>query len=285
MMGKTLGLVPLMAVALTLACCRNNHTSQETDDADTLEIADSLDRDSAFFFQDEDQGLSLKEQPSEMFGDFIFAFTHNTRFQAERIRFPLLVREMDGSERRIKSGKQFRSEFQLPGNDYYTLLLGDLSQMEILQNDSALQHIAMQKIDLETQTMTSYAFDRSEGRWYLSSSTHSAVDSAVSNFLHFYSRFTTDSLYQQESVAQSLKYTIEEPDEVEEEMEGTIDREQWPAFRPEMPAKAFVNINFEQHYPNPNCIHLLQCGISNGMLDIFTFHQEGDNWKLVSYEN
>lgn len=264
--------------------CSHKLTGNDENEADSLEIADSLENDSAFFFQEEDEGLVLKEESNEVFNDFIFAFIHNTRFQADRIRFPLPVTEMDGSTRTIRSGKEFRSEFLLPGNDYFTLILGDLEQTNVLQNDSALQHIDLQNIDLEAQQMTNYAFDRNDGRWYLSNRAHTEFESPMREFLTFYEKFSTDSVFQLESVAKRLKFAMDTGDE-EEEMEGTIDRDQWPAFRPEMPGRSFINIDFGQTFPNPHRIYLLQCGISNGMLDIFTFNREGEHWQLVSYEN
>lgn len=57
-------------------------------------------------------------------------------------------------------------------------------------------------------------------------------------------------------------------------------------FRPEMPGLAFVNMDFGQSVSTTDHrLHLLQCGISNGMLDVFTFQRESDRWQLVSYEN
>ena len=108
----------------------------------------------------------------------------------------------------------------------------------------------------------------------------------VSDFLQFYDQFTTDSVFQQESLAEQLAFSMEDPDEEEgDDIEGTIDRGQWPVFRPEMPSGQFVNIDFGQSIPNPHRIYLLQCGISNGMLDIFTFHQDNGRWRLTSFEN
>ncbi len=275
-----------MALLAWVSCSRGHIGNSEDEEVDSLEIADSLESDSAFFIQDEDEGLTLKEQPNEEFSDFFFAFTHNGRFQAERVCFPLPVTELDGTTRTISSGKQFRSEFLLPGNDYYILLLGDLEQMNVLQSDSTLQHIDLQDIDLEAQKMTTNAFDRKEGRWFLSSRTHSDFESPMREFLTFYEKFATDSVFQQESVARHLKFSMDEdPGDEEDEMEGTIDRDQWPVFRPEMPGRRFVNIDFGQTFPNQHFIYMLQCGISNGMLDIFTFHRDGERWQLVSYEN
>ncbi|MBQ8050919.1 MAG: DUF4348 domain-containing protein [Bacteroidaceae bacterium] len=286
MRGKITTLFLAFAVLWTWTSCDRGRTQSALEPADTLSLEDTLDIDTIGFFPEEDEGLSLDNHESEVFGDFIFAFTHNGRFQAERIRFPLPVTDFDGTERVIRSGRQFRDEFQLPGNDYYTLILGDRSQMDIFQNDSSLTDVALQSLDLPNQTMVSYNFTRTDGRWYLTSRTHTPLSPKLTDFLQFYDQFTTDTLFQQESIAEQLIFTMEDPDEEEgEDIQGTIDRGQWPVFRPEMPSGRFVNIDFGQPIPNPHRIHLLQCGISNGMLDIFTFHQHDGHWQLISFEN
>jgi len=137
--------------------------------------------------------------------------------------------------------------------------------------------------------MVDYAFQRTNGQWFLLSRNHTHLEPHVSDFLKFYSHFTADSLFQMESLAENLSITIPSDEEMDDEeagnLNGTISRDQWPVFRPEMPSGEFVNISFGQSYPNPHRLHLLQCGISNGMLDVFTFQKEDEHWKLVSYEN
>lgn len=270
-----------------LVACNHRRTNQTEDAADTIEIADSLNNDSAFFFDDEDDGLTMHEEEIEVFGDFIYAFTHNTRFQAERVKFPLPITELDGTERTITSGKQFRSEFILPNNDYYVVMLGERSQIDLLESDTILETITMQVMNLEELNMKCYQFTRSDKRWYLTLSNHSPIPSPLDGFMRFYGEFTTDSVFQQESVAERILVTIADEDESEEEeeVEGTIERGQWPIFRPDMPGLNFVNIDFGQSYPHPDHLIMLQCGISNSMMNTFTFRREYDRWKLVSYEN
>ena len=154
MSGNITKFFVLCAVLSACFSCDRGRTPSVGETTDTLTLKDTLETDTAFYFEEEDEGLSLDNHATELFGDFIFAFTHNGRFQAERIRFPLPVTDFDGSERTIRSGRQFRSEFQLPQKDYYTLILGERNQMEIFQNDSALSEIAFQNIDLPNQTGT-----------------------------------------------------------------------------------------------------------------------------------
>ena len=154
----------LAAIAASISCNRGRTESASGIDSDTLAIDDTTACDSILTDEQEDEGLSFENRSTEVFGDFIFAFTHNTRFQAERIRFPLPVTDIDGTERTIKSGRQFRSEFRLPHNDYYTLLLGDQRQLDIVQSDTALVNVSLQIIRLHQLTMDCYNFQRSEGR-------------------------------------------------------------------------------------------------------------------------
>ena len=288
MRGNKVWAFALCSTLLLVVSCRQARMEVNAVADDTQEPADTLESDSVLFFQDEDEGLSLEYHATEVFGDFIFAFTHNTRFQAERIRFPLPVTDTEGEESVIRSGRQFRSEFRLPGNDYYTLLLGDINQMSVFQNDTALSEVSFQCVNLQKLSMVNYDFRRTDGRWYLTHRHHGPLSAEQMDFFHFYQRFVTDTLFQEESLAPQLSITIpedEEDEQDEEEVEGTIDRSQWPVFRPGMPRDEFVNIYFGQTYPDPHTVHLLQCGISNGLLDIFTFRREEGRWRLTSYEN
>ncbi len=287
MSGSCCRLLACSLLILMSLSCKRGHADAENGDEDTLTsvFEDTTFADSLSFMEEEE--VRVPVQAMESFGDFMFAFIHNTRFQAERIRFPLHVAEADGSERLIRSGKQFRSEFRLPGNEYYTMLLGDKSQISVLQNDSAVVDVDVQLITLKDLNMESYRFQRNNGRWFLTGRTDEPVESRFHDFFHFYHKFTTDSVFQQESLAEQLQISIPESDEEEDEemMEGTISRDQWPVFRPELPRGAFANIYFGQEYPNPNHLILIQCGISNSMLDYFTFNRSGEQWQLTAYDN
>jgi len=283
MKSKSVSLLPLMVAMVTCISCGRGRTLSDLGSSDSVAVEDSVEEDSVLFFEEEDEGLSLERQKTEAFADFIFAFTHSGRFQAERIRFPLPVTDAEGQESTIRSGRQFREEFNLPGNDYYTLILGDKSQMDVLQDDSALHAVTLQHIRLGHHKAVNYHFTRTNGRWYLASRRCEALQPHVSDFLTFYNHFSTDSLFQQESLARELFFSMDDPDMGG--IEGIIEPDQWPSFRPVMPTEEFVNIDFGQTFPHPHRIYFLQCGLSNGMLDIFTFRHEDGRWKLTAYEN
>ncbi len=276
----------LVVSLVTIAGCRrglpvldSNETEEETLCVDTL-WGDTVLEDEV-----EDEGLRLEGRAVEAFGDFVFAFTHDKRFQAERIKFPLEVVGLDGTVSYIKRGSDFRNEFRLPGNDYYVLLLGNRSQMDVLLNDSSLSHVSLQCMDLEEESLLDYMFQRHEGRWHLIKREQKHPGNDVGDFLRFYQRFISDSLYQQSCLASHLSITMENPNDEESDVQGTIDASQWPVFRPEMPGNRFVSLNFGQQLSATGNMLLVQCGISNGMMDILTFRRDGEQWELVSYEN
>ena len=277
------GLFVWILVTTGIGCQRETVVRKDvTEELTTVETDTIAEEDTVFV--DDDEGLTLNEQ-MEVFGDFFFAFTHNSRFQAERIRFPLPVRELDGTEHTISSGRQFRSEFQLPDNDYFTLLLGDKEQADVFQNDTTLTDIAMQCIRLREGTMTAYHFGHTDGRWYLNSREHTAFAPESCDFFRFYGRFVADSLFQQESLSRHITLAIEDPDNEMEVIEGTIERDQWPMFRPDLPDSTFIHFDFGQTFPHPDRRYLLQCGFSNGMLNSFAFRREGERWMLTAFEN
>lgn len=272
--------------AILLAACeqRKTYSGETIEEEETTEVEDTTENDSTTYFEEEDEGLVLTER-TEVFSDFIYAFTHNSRFQAERIRFPLPVVELDGEERTIRSGRQFRSEFGLPGNDYYTLILDGHEQMDILEGDTTKTEVTLQCIHLQEQTMTCYDFSRTGGKWHLDRRRETGLNHRTGDFLHFYAQFMADSLFQQESLAPNLRISMADEEGEDEDIEGTIEPGQWPVFRPDMPEGDFVCIDFGQPYTTPHSILFLQCGLNNGFINIFSFRKEGENWKLTAYEN
>lgn len=101
MKSKSVSLLPLMVAMVTCISCGRGRTLSDLGSSDSVAVEDSVEEDSVLFFEEEDEGLSLERQKTEAFADFIFAFTHSGRFQAERIRFPLPVTDAEGQESKI----------------------------------------------------------------------------------------------------------------------------------------------------------------------------------------
>lgn len=280
--------LPIVGFALlsSLAACTGGRTEEAEAQGDTIASSDSLLADSLYSQEDEMEELRLPEGRDEAFSDFIFTFVFNRRFQAERIRFPLAIREEgDSSPRHIRSGAAFRNEFRWPSNEAYTMLLTDAGQMEAYQNDLALSAVEVQLIDLDSQRVRGYDFRRTGGRWHLEAARHYVPEGRLSDFLRFYSHFVSDSLFQQQSLAPSIRYVTPDAEEGGESIEGTLEPSQWPMFRPELPQGTLTNIQFGQDFDRSQRLVLVQCGLSNGLMDFYTFQREGGAWRLVSFEN
>lgn len=276
---------PLAFVCLlSIVSCKQERTAQDDAALDSVGVEDSYDDDSLYADEDELEELDLPEGRDEAFGDFMFAFLHNRRFQADRIKFPLPVTDGEG-EHTITSGAAFRQDFHLPSYDSYTVLLGNRDQLEVFQNDLELADASIDRIDLASLSQRTFHFLRDNGRWQLCEERVEQVPGQLADFLGFYHRFTTDSIFQIESLAQPLAISTPDPDDELSVIEGTIDPSQWTAFCPEMPREVITNIQFGQHFENPHRIILVQCGMSNGLMDVYTFAKEGGRWKLVSFEN
>lgn len=269
---------------LFITSCENKTTEGNDSNIDSVQD-DSQITDSITELETEIEELKLPEGRDEAFSDFIFTFLNNKRFQAERVKFPLQITDIDASTRMISSGQDFRKEFQVPTHEYYTMLVNDRGQLEEMQNDLELCNVIWQNIDLNNMTVASFHFSRNEGKWMLMEETKSKPEGTFADFLTFYNKFTTDSLFQQQSIAKQLRITMPDPEDEYTSIDGMIEAEQWSSFSPEMPSNHITNINFGQQIEGIKKIVFLQCGISNGMIDAYTFQRESGKWRLSSYEN
>ena len=107
----------------------------------------------------------------------------------------------------------------------------------------------------------------------------------VYDFLIFYARFSTDTLYQQSHVEQPLKVTVLDPEDDNAYIEGTIDAEQWRSFCPDVPHGVISNIRYGAQKYNSRQIVMQKSGSSNGLQELFIFMKEDGEWRLTTYEN
>ena len=106
------------------------------------------------------------------------------------------------------------------------------------------------------------------------------------NFVDFYTRFVTDSLYQSRHIADPLQFVTIDPDDEFAILETTLDVNQWYAFRPPLPADRLSNINYGQrNEDNSNTKILKVNGIGNGYSNVFYFRRRGGEWELYKYED
>lgn len=237
---------------------------------------------------------TLPEEPKEVmpvkadgtFDDFLFNFVRSARLQRERVRFPLPV-VMEDSTRHMMSEEDWTDEFYfLSDTEFYTILWNSEQQIEEQKKDTAENTVSVEQILLVSQEVRRYDFQRKQGKWMLVRLRHLPFEAdPAGDFLKFYSRFASDSLYREAHIAPYVAVSLLDPSDDMQHIEGSIEREQFPIFCPEVPSVSISNILYGQPYDNPSRMILQKTGYGNEMQELFTFAKQGRDWHLVKYEN
>lgn len=232
----------------------------------------------------------IEEQPmpkaaDELFDDFFFNFAGNRKLQVKRIKFPLPVYR-DGKEEKHIAKKDWKVDHFFMRQEYYTLILDNRKQLELVK-DTAVSHVVVEKVFFDTETVKQYLFDRVQGLWMLNAIRFEPIGRNYNvSFLEFYDRFSTDSLFQIESMAEEVTFTAPDPDDDFNTITGTIEPEQWPAFRPELiPSGVIYNIRYGKHRGESAGKIFMVRGIANGLEMEMVFRKAGHEWKLVKFDS
>ena len=215
-----------------------------------------------------------------IFDDFVFNFTANKRLQFERIVFPLRVTEADGkSSMTEKSQWQMDHLFMRQG--YYTLLFNDDNQMSHMK-DTAVNEAVVEKIMLRKNLVKDYYFHRVRGAWMMYEIRTTPVEeNPNASFLTFYKRFSTDSIFQVQSINETVQFVGPDPDDDFSVMEGVITPDTWEAFAPQLPGKVLYNIVYGKPETEGNKKIFLMRGVSNGLELELRFKKVGGKWLLM----
>ncbi|MBO7120036.1 MAG: DUF4348 domain-containing protein [Bacteroidaceae bacterium] len=273
-------------MATTLLSCGNKGTDPSSDS--TPEEEESLDSIPLLEEVEEELGISEENTPllDGVFNDFLFAYLHSRTLRQERTAKPL---RLEHAERPAELLEDFNPEFEFSfmSGEYFTTLYGNTSQMhaeddEELEEDSI---VSLQRINLNDGTIRNYRFLREEGHWQLDAIREETFDDDdLSDFLGFYARFCSDSIFQSQSIANPLHIVIQDSEEDGGSINGIIDAEQWETFCSEVPSGIISNIRKGQSYGGRRIV-LRKSGLSNGLQEVFTFTKERGNWRLTRYEN
>lgn len=282
--GKVLRFLFLCGCVLAAACTPREQHTAETCVQDTLSV-DTVQADTLLLFeQDEEEDFRRDSLYVEYFDDFLYSFGHDSLFRRRRVRFPFLHISSTGDSVEVSS-RDWGGDFAFLQQDFYTVFYNTQSQIEetkALSNDT----VVVERIDLDSLMLTSYRFIRKKGSWRLHQQQDFYVQgSQLADFLVFYRQFSTDSIFQQTSIAQPLHFCMEDPDDEMEVIEGTIDATQWFSFCPEVPLGIISNIRYGQTYDMPQRIVMQKCAQGSGFMEIFNFEKTDGLWRLTSYEN
>lgn len=235
------------------------------------------------------QQAEEKEEPKpmeadELFDDFIFNYASDDALQRQRTMFPLPYYNGDAPSKIEK--KFWKHDYLFTKQSYYTLLFDKEEDMDMV-GDTALKSVQVEWIYLKTRMVKKYYFERKKGMWMLEAINLRHIEEGENeDFVGFYTRFATDSLYQNRHISDPLQFITIDPDDEFSILETTLDVNQWYAFRPVMPADKLSNINYGQQNEDKSNTKILKVnGIGNGYSNIFYFRKRGGEWELYKFED
>lgn len=230
-----------------------------------------------------------KEEPKpieadELFDDFIFNYASDNALQKQRTIFPLPY--YNGESPTKIEEKFWKHDYLFTNQSYYTLLFDKEDDMDMV-GDTTLKSVQVEWIYLKTRMVKKYYFERRKGMWKLEAINLRHIEEKVNeDFVSFYARFATDSVYQSRHLSDPLQFITIDPDDEFSILETTLDVNQWYAFRPVLPVDKLSNINYgQQNEDNSNTKILKVNGIGNGYSNIFYFRRRGGEWELYKYED
>lgn len=271
--------VAFFCLTLLVACGGNktNTTEEEIPADTTMSAADSIAADEAA--NDPLANLPLPKAADELFDDFLYNFAASRKLQMERVMFPL--KKVNGNKVEKIDRDHWRMERYFMRQQYYTLLFDSEKHMEVVK-DTSVNHAVVEMIYFNTGAVVQHIFDRLRGAWMLTSiNTIPISGSNNASFLEFYSRFSTEKEFQEESLSETIQFEGPDPDDDFARMEGVITPDTWEAFAPELPQKMIYNIIYGQPRPEGNRKVFVLRGIANGMEVEMTFVRKNDTWKLT----
>ena len=269
-------LLPVCFLLLLVACQKEKPSTK----LDGLDISsDSLRQDSV---EDVMEEMPMPKVADELFDDFIFNFAASRKLQMQRIAFPLEYET--GGETKKLAKADWKMDYLFMQEEFYTLLLDNEKQQQVV-GDTTVKSVVIEKIQLPQKHIKKYIFERTAGRWMLKK-IHEEPLAANANgdFLDFYDHFSTDTLYQSQSMADNVTFTAPDPDDELNNMTGTMMPEQWADFKPEViPSGTIYNIDYGNTSHSDQQKTMLVRGIANGLETTLTFGKKGGHWKLTQF--
>ena len=234
-------------------------------------------------------GLRPKPEPQpiaadELFSDFIFSYALDDTLQRQRTVFPLPYYK-ENIPLKLEA-KDWTHDYLFARENNYTLLFDNEEDMDMI-GDTAQTSVQVEWIYLRTLMVKRYYFERINGMWMLEAVNLRHMEQGEEeNFVEFYARFASDSLFQRRHIASPLQFVTLDPDDEFSILETTLDKDQWFAFRPVLPSDSLSNINYGQKNEDLSESKILKVnGIGNGYSNIFYFHKRRGEWQLYKYED
>lgn len=274
--AKMKNLPLVLCIMLALVACRpDKATPQGEKQTDSLALApDTATTDS----------VSAPPKAADgLFDDFIYSFMRSSKFQRQRTAFPLPV-ITDGVEKTIGE-KEWKHDKLYLKQDTYTLIFTS-EKAAAAQKDTLLSHVVVEWVYLDKKRVKQYHFSKdSNKQWRLVRiEQHDMSQNPNNDFYDFYRRFSSSTDFQLKHIQNPFNFTTHDFDTFQT-IEGLLDVEQWPDYRPNLPKGTITNINYGQKYGKAKRRVLLICSQSGGMGCSLTFVRERRGWVLEKLEN
>lgn len=279
----------LCLIGLFCSCIEQRKDSSVAEsENDTVEIY--IQQEDSLLLEEDTAEVLLVEKhipirADELFDDFIFNYASDEEVQIERTVFPLPYYENDSILKIEKQDWVYNHLFS--DYDYYTILFDKEEDMDF-SYDASLNSVQFEWYLLEPRSVIQrYYFERKEGVWLLEGVGEFSIPKKDGgDFISFFHRFSTDSLFQRERVIEPLVFVTSDPDDDFEIVETTISFGQWNAFKPILPQEKFTNINYGQRNNVDSRQKIVSFkGIGNGFSNTLYFRLIDGKWMLSKFED
>lgn len=275
---KSLLWLSVLMLMLFQSCKRTGSfdSGAEGDSADSARTDTVLASDS--LAEEAVEEAPVPKSADEYFNDFIYSFTSNRRYQYSRIVFPLPYDRF--GEKRYLSRKEWKFSKMHNENVVYTVFFDKESSLD-LEKSRKVDEVTIEWFYMRKNCVQDFFFSRIDGKWKLRRMSEYGLENYPDKeFILFYQRFATDSLFQENHLFAEISVSVPDPDDDFETMTGTIGKEQWEAFKPELPGDVFTNIRYGQNLSEKKHRVVAVEGSSNGFLTLLFFKKMDGEWKL-----
>lgn len=282
---KKLSSIFIVSVIVFLSCngSSDDRTAFEHDDSIAINdsIGDDFPSETLNLFDEE----VIPQSADELFNDFFYGFTTDQRFQLSRISFPLKGNE--GGENQKITKEEWKADDKFIKQPFFSVIYERERDM-VIQKDTSLNQVIVEYYDLQSEAVEKFMFQRTNGQWMLSCfEKSSSFNGPNEDFLEFYSKFVSDTLFQKQSIHTPLRLITSEDDEFGEGGDMELNINDWLEFSREMPLPRDImtNINYGQPSISENRKILLVEGLSNGLSVKYKFDKMNGRWRLIEIEN
>ncbi|MDM8257139.1 DUF4348 domain-containing protein [Phocaeicola barnesiae] len=243
--------------------------------------SDSVQADTSLVIED-----VIPPSADESFADFFYNFASDAKFQLSRILFPVSTYKGDKIVRVPKD--EWTHDYLFSREPAYTVLFDKEEDME-LEKDTSMQSVQVDMIDLKKSLIRRYYFQRKGQSWFLEAINLQKLaheTDGEEDFMQFYERFSSDSIFQGERLAEPLGFVTADPEDEFQILETTLEPGQWFAFRPPMMPGKLTNVHYGQKEELNIDTKVVEFkGFGNGFSNTLYFERRNGIWKLMKFED